>query len=125
MMQLPRRAWRKLRRVLARLSPAPKDDYASKYEKELSIFNDNTNVHDLPLIFHYWSTTYLDPKFSPFGITEPDQFFFLYVQKFHARFPEQPIRMVSIGCGNCDMEVRLAQWLVQTGITRFTIECMD
>ncbi len=124
-MQLLRRAWRKFQRIFARLSAAPKDDYANKYEKELSIFNDNTNVHDLPPIFQYWSVTYLDAKLSTFGITEPDQFFFLYVQKFHARFPEQPIRMVSIGSGNGDMEVRLAEWLVQTGITNFSIECMD
>jgi SAM-dependent methyltransferase len=83
-------------------------------------------VHELPPIFHYWSNKHLaPPKFHPFGITDPEQFFFLYSQKFHQRFPAAPIRMVSIGCGNCDMEARLARQLLDKGISNFTIECMD
>ncbi len=120
-----RKVWRKLRRIPTRSAAASQDDYASKYEKELSIFNDRINIHELPLIFQYWSHTYLGPKFTPFGITDPDQFFFLYAQKFHARFPELPMRMVSIGCGNCDMEVGMAKWLVESGVSNFTIECLD
>ncbi len=124
-MTLLRRILRKLQRMAASLFASGKDDYASRYKKELANFAECATVHDLPAIFQYWSEKYLDPKLNPFGITEPEQFFFLYAQKFHERFPATFIRMVSIGCGNADMEVRLARRLVDCGITTFTIECMD
>ena len=125
MMDVLRKVWRRLRRIPIAPSASGQDDYASKYARELKSFDNCLTVHELPLMFHYWSHTYLGPKLTPFGITDPEQFFFLYAQKFHARFPGVLIRMVSIGCGNCDMEVRMAKRLVEDGITAFTIECMD
>jgi SAM-dependent methyltransferase len=124
-MSLLRKLWRKLKSITNLSGPTNQDDYSRRIANELHNFNDCLKVHELPLIFHYWSHTYLGPKLTPFGITDPEQFFVLYTQKFHARFPERKIRMVSIGCGNCDMEVRMAQRLVASGITTFTIECMD
>lgn len=100
--------------------------YALRLANEKLRYNSDLNVHDLPDIFHYWSNKHLaPPKFHPLGITDPEQFFFLYAKKFHERFPDKNIRMVSIGCGNCDMEARLAQRLKEVGIVHFTIECMD
>jgi SAM-dependent methyltransferase len=104
----------------------PEDDYARRVRNELRNFNEVTNVHELPQIFHYWSNKHLaPPKFHPHGITDPEQFFFLYAKKFHERFPHKSVRMVSIGCGNCDMEVRLAVRLMENGVTNFTIDCLD
>ncbi|MES2624716.1 MAG: class I SAM-dependent methyltransferase [Pseudomonadota bacterium] len=126
MMQLIRKVLHKLRGVPTASSAGhADDDYSRRVAKELESYNETTNIHDLPPIFHYWSNKYLVPKLAPFGITDPEQFFFLYAQKFHAHFPEQAIRMVSIGSGNCDMEARMAQRLVEKGITTFTIECLD
>jgi len=127
MMQVIRKVWHKLRSVPAASTDtvSDADDYAIRIARELKDFNDCTTVHDLPPIFHYWSNTYLAPKLAPFGITDPEQFFFLYAQKFHARFPERQMRMMSIGSGNCDMEARMAQRLIENGITAFTIECLD
>ncbi len=127
MMQVIRKAWQKLRKIPA-TPPAPTaadDDYAIRVARELADFNDCTTVHDLPPIFHYWSNKYLAPQLARFDITDPEQFFLLYVQKFHMRFPQLTIRMVSIGSGNCDMEARMAKRLIDTGITAFTIECLD
>lgn len=127
MMQVIRKVWHKLRSAsVASPDAGPgNDDYATRMARELKGYNDCDTVHDLPPIFHYWSHTYLAPKLNAFGITDPEQFFFLYAQKFHARFPQAQMRMVSIGSGNCDMEARMAQRLVEHGITAFTIECMD
>src|SRR5690606_10155330 len=36
-----------------------------------------------------------------------------------------PARIISIGSGNCDTEIRLAQGLIEDGLTHFTIECVD
>lgn len=101
-------------------------DYQQRVANELSNFDDCTNVHELPDIFHYWSNKHLaPPKFHQFGITDPEQFFFIYTAKFHERFPDKSIKLVSIGSGNCDMEARLARRMVDEGITDFRIECID
>lgn len=136
MLQLVHKAWRKLRGISeSRVSGdfasedvipvAVNNDYTSRIARELKEYNDCEDVHDLPAIFHYWSNRYLLPKFAQFGISDPEQFFFLYAQKLSTRFPGQHVRMVSIGSGNCDMEIRLALRLRENGISAFTIECLD
>ena len=101
-------------------------DYDLRVAAETLHFENNTNVHDLPDIFHYWSNKFLAPeKLHPFGITDPEQFFFLYTQKFHEENPGEEIELVSIGCGNCDMEARLAVRLRENGISHFHIDCLD
>ena len=112
---------------IAELSgPKASEEYERRVAREKESFNDCLNVHELPDIFHYWANKHLAPtKLHQFGITDSEQFFFLYTQKFHARFPDQHIRMVSVGCGNCDMEARLARRLVDAGINGFAIECLD
>lgn len=105
---------------------ASEAEYAARVKSELQDFAQCAKVHDLPDIFHYWSNKHLaPPKFHPHGITDPEQFFFLYASKFHERFPDQHMRMVSIGSGNCDMEARMAKRLVEAGICNFSLECMD
>src|SRR5690606_13238693 len=99
------------------------DSYRARMENELKFFDVYEDVHDLPAIFHYWSNKHLaPPKFHPFGITDPEQFYKLYVQKYHQRFPDRPLRIVSLGSGNCDMEARLAKRLLEDGISNFRIE---
>ncbi len=49
----------------------------------------------------------------------------MYAQKFHTQFPNLKIEIVSVGCGNCDMEVRLAKRLIENNINDFRIDCMD
>ncbi|HTR00898.1 MAG TPA: class I SAM-dependent methyltransferase, partial [Candidatus Acidoferrum sp.] len=102
-----------------------KDDYQQRLAQEKQNFNDYLNVHDLPAIFHYWSNKYLAPKFRTFGITDPEQFYLLYAEKFRQRFPDRNMTLLSIGCGNCDMEARLARNLLDKGIGKFKIECLD
>lgn len=100
-------------------------DYEGRLKKELENFNECHSVHELPMIFHYWSNKYLRPKLERFGISDPEHFFFVYAAKYHARHPHKPMRLVSIGSGNCDMECRLARRLLDSGIDAFTIECID
>jgi SAM-dependent methyltransferase len=101
-------------------------EYQSRIASELENFNDCTNVHELPEIFHYWSNKHLAPlKFHQFGITDPEQFFFLYVQNFQESHPDQMIQIVSLGSGNCDMEARLAKKLSEQGLSTFVIDCID
>ncbi|MES2625234.1 MAG: class I SAM-dependent methyltransferase [Pseudomonadota bacterium] len=101
-------------------------EYRLRVVAEKFAFSGCLNVHELPPIFHYWSQKHLAPeKFHQFGISDPEQFFFVYAKKFNDRFPGEPMVLLSIGSGNCDMEVRLAKQLLDAGITAFTIECLD
>lgn len=106
--------------------PSLDSEYAQRIAAEKSSFDDCLNVHDLPDIFHYWSNKHLAPKkLHPFGITDPEQFYFLYTQQFHSQYTGQKIEIASVGCGNCDMEVRLAKRLIESEITNFQIDCID
>lgn len=100
--------------------------YKRRLEREKRIYDGCMNVHELPAIFHYWSNTHLAPKkFHRFGITDPEQFYQLYCEKFHQQHPQATMQLLSIGSGNCDLEARLARKLVDNGITAFTLECLD
>lgn len=121
--------WTLIRKIAGKLrgpAPATTDDYQARIASELAVYDDCANVHELPDIFHYWSNKHLAPnKFHRFGITDPEQFFFLYAAKFRDAHPDRAMRMVSLGSGNCDMEARLARRLLDSNIDNFSIDCID
>ncbi len=100
-------------------------DYDSRVTNELNNFKDVEIVHDLPNIYHYWSNKYLLPKISPFGFTNPEDFFVKYISNLFDCYPNQIIKIVSIGSGNCDAEIKIACSLVALGFQNFTIDCLD
>lgn len=119
---LARRIYQKIHSQSGPMTPG---SYQRRIEREKQAFNEYTNVHELPKIFYYWSNKHLAPKFHRFGITDPEQFFLLYSEKFHRRFPDKPPALLSIGSGDCGMEARLARKLVDEGINDFALECLD
>jgi SAM-dependent methyltransferase len=106
-------------------SPPATDPYAERLRREQEIFADQIDVNALPRIFHYWSHTYLRPKLQHFGCSNPDEFFANALEKAMAATTARPARFVSLGAGNCDTEVRVAQILVGRGLRDFVIECLD
>jgi SAM-dependent methyltransferase len=100
-------------------------DYAKRIEAEQHTFSDQLNVHDLPAIYHYWSNRYLRPIFEPHGFTCPDSFYCTQLERQFAQAPRSQHQIVSIGSGNCDTEIRIAQMLLQRGYDNFNIECLD
>ncbi len=142
--RLPEPLKRRLRRRLASLSASPArgssngladrgavsavvdDGYAARIAEETRIFAGQAQVHDLPPIFHYWSNTWLRPQLESFGFSNPDQFFAKFLAAAHADIrPQRPARFASLGCGNCDTEVRVARLLLDRGVGSFTIDCVD
>lgn len=91
---------------------------------EVSRFELEEEVNDLPKIFHYWSNKYLVPKFKPHGFSNPDEFFLKYTVKC-SKNKIDTVQILSIGSGNCDTEVRLAQQLKNFGIYNVQITCLD
>jgi SAM-dependent methyltransferase len=100
-------------------------DYQTRVAAEAAWFSDRVNVHDLPAIFHYWSNRYLRPTLETFGFSNPDQFYAHYLARASAEAKTRPARFISIGAGNCDTEIRVAQLLIAQGISDFVLECLE
>jgi SAM-dependent methyltransferase len=99
--------------------------YQTKMAAETRIYKDVVDINVLPEIFHYWSNTYLRPMFEEYGFSNPDQFFAKYLRESaEASCDETPV-FLSIGSGNCDTEIRVAQLMRMMGLSRFVIECLD
>jgi len=100
-------------------------DNEAKLKRELEIFKDNINVHDLPDISRYWSNKHLKPLIEEYGITGADEFFIEHLfNSVSSCEVEKPI-FISIGSGNCDAEVRMAKGLNEKGLQEFRIECLE
>jgi SAM-dependent methyltransferase len=128
-----RKALRALKRALALRSPRrwlagspdrPADDYSTRLAAEAARFREDLDVHALPAIFDYWSNRYLRPRLQAFGFSDPDDFF---AERLSACLSKSGpgARIVSLGAGNCDTEVRICQALIERGHTDFAIECLE
>jgi SAM-dependent methyltransferase len=98
--------------------------HAVRLVGEKARYTDQETVHDLPPIFHYWSNTHLLPMLREMGISGVDGFFVDALVTCASR-ADGTARLVSLGAGNCDTEVRLAQLLKERGVRDFTLECVD
>ena len=100
-------------------------DYALRIQDEQGHFDECLNVHDLPDIFHYWSNKYLVPMFAPCGFTNPWDFFLKFTLEKCREDPKRRCSVVSIGSGNCDIEIELAERLLQQSADNFRIDCIE
>jgi len=115
---------RHFKRWLGFLSAQRQDeDYARRLSEEADRFAKEIDVNDLPPIFHYWSNRYLRPILESFGFSNPDQFYARHIADRAATAGE--LRVLSIGAGNCDTELRVGQCLEQWGVHNWHITCLD
>ena len=110
---------------IERKRPSFKQAYARRLEQEIANYADDTNVHDLPEIFHYWSNRYVRPWFEAVGTTHPEDLFARYLLEAARSSDKETPRFLSIGAGNCDAEVNIARDLIDRGLKKFTLECLD
>ncbi|WP_223786961.1 class I SAM-dependent methyltransferase [Marinicella meishanensis] len=106
-------------------TPEPDPGYEEKIANEIEFYAECENVHDLPDIFHYWSNKYLLPMQQRFGFNSPDDFFRTQVQSHCAANNNATHHIVSIGSGNGELEVSVAEYLLDNDINNFSIECVD
>jgi SAM-dependent methyltransferase len=100
-------------------------DYAARLAAEDRHYRDDTDVHSLPDIFHYWSNCYVRPKLEAFGFPTPEAMFSKYLGQQFEREENHPRRFVSFGSGNCNLEIDLALHLQTHGHSDFVIDCVD
>jgi SAM-dependent methyltransferase len=99
--------------------------YDARAAAEKDIFRDCVNVHDLPDIFHYWSDGKIRPQLEVFGFSGPLGMFDKYLEEHCVSQKNRPVRFVSLGSGNCDLEIGMAQSLIAKGHQNFVIDCLD
>lgn len=107
--------------------PHQEDDpaYIARLAAEIENFKDDVDIHALPDIFHYWSNKYLLETIRPFGFVHPDDFFIKQFIEVLASQSGRTARFISLGAGNCDTEVRIAEALRAAGHENFVLECLD
>jgi O-antigen biosynthesis protein len=99
--------------------------YQKKIQEELAIYENNLNVHDLPPIFHYWSNKHLAPIFQEGGFNTIAELFSSNLLVARDRTGTVEPRFVSVGSGNCDLEVSVAKKLIDGGFKDFILECVE
>ena len=100
-------------------------DYSYRTKAELEVYKSQINVHDLPPIFHYWSGKHLRPIFDDAGISTMERFFADNLVKKHYQNTQDRLAFLSIGAGNCDMEISVAKELKAQGYSNFFLECLE
>lgn len=115
----PGRAWGRMRDFL--LKHMFRNAYSRRVAAEMERFDDVQVVNDLPDIYHYWSNTYLLPMLEEFGFSNPVEFFAKEIRRLGLARPS----ILSLGAGNCDLEVSVARLLVGAGVHSFRFDCLD
>jgi SAM-dependent methyltransferase len=99
--------------------------YSAKLEQEISNYRDVLDVSALPEIFFYWSDKHLRPKLESLGFSNPNQVYVSYISRVASSPPARVCHILSLGAGNCDTEVGLAELLIQSGVNNFVFNCLD
>ena len=101
--------------------------YEARVREEVARYRTVENVHDLPFIFHHWSNRYVLPKLQEVAGVDTITGFFAapVVARCQAGSPSRPVRVVSLGSGNGDLELQVAQCVVASGHRNVHFTCLE
>ena len=94
-------------------------------EQELARYRSVEKVHDLPDIYHVWSHAFLGPKLEAVGFSSIESMWAEAIGQVAAESDGHRLEIVSLGSGNCDLELDLASRLIADGITDFQLTCLE
>ncbi|WP_017669269.1 class I SAM-dependent methyltransferase [Sandarakinorhabdus sp. AAP62] len=98
--------------------------YNARVQQQIDQFIDQP-IHDLPEIFHIWSHNYIRPGIADvFGVESINDVYKGAVREASKQFGDG-CRILSVGCGDGNVEIQLALSLIEAGFTRFRIEAVD
>lgn len=99
--------------------------YGAKICAELERYAEQEEVHDLPAIYHFWSARYCIPLLQEVGFNDLNEFFDRHVAEQCARRAPGRARIVSLGAGNGDTEIGIAERLMKQGIENFEFVLLE
>lgn len=111
--------------VTTSLSMDRANSYDSRVRDETARYASCLEVHRLPPIFHYWSDRYVRPKLQAAGFESPDGMFRDSLRRICLAPGAASRKFLSVGAGNCDLEIETAASLRSHGCGDFTIECLE
>jgi len=99
-------------------------EHASRIATEIDVYKDNLNIHDLPEIFHYWSNKHLGPHIKDVFDTENVHAVMADELRASTIASGNPY-MISIGAGDGQVEMGIAERLLQSGFNDFEFVCVE
>ncbi len=98
--------------------------YEDRVRAQIAQYSETVDMHALPEIFHVWSNAFIRPGIEKvFGTASIDECYALaYVE---AKSRTSGTRILSIGCGDGAVEIRVAKLLLERGINDFTFVGVD
>lgn len=101
------------------------DSYSARVSKELELYAEQEEVHDLPAIYHFWSARYCTPLLQEVGFGNLNEFLDQHVAEQCARRAPERTRLVSLGAGNGDTEIGIASRLRDRGIENLELTLLE
>jgi ubiquinone/menaquinone biosynthesis C-methylase UbiE len=98
--------------------------YAQRLEAELAAFANRVDISALPGSHNYVANRYWLPRMQALGFSSIDDFYLNYLQRV-AEIGQAPRRVLSVGAGNCDHELRLAGLVRERGLAPWEFVCLD
>ncbi len=90
-----------------RVNVKQNDEYAAKLKQEISIYEQNTNVHNLPEIHDVYTGKFLVPSLQQLsGRGDWKEWWIKEIDEFVEKV-KRPVTILSLACGNGDLEIDL------------------
>jgi SAM-dependent methyltransferase len=103
----------------------PNTDYEARVADQIAQYS-ASKIHDHPPIYQYWSNTYIRPRLNAvIGVDTVPGFYVEHIRQRAARNAHQLVRILSIGAGDAEMEVQIAQQLLASGLGTFRLEGLE
>jgi Methyltransferase domain len=100
-------------------------DYQARVAHQVAQYA-TAEIHDLPPIYGYWSDTHIRPRFnSVLGVDTIPGFYSEHIRQRAASSGRPEPRILSIGAGDAELEVQIAQQLLADGLRTFRLECLE
>jgi hypothetical protein len=99
--------------------------YEERLETQFIQYKSGAEIHALPEIFHYWSNKYLRPRLeNVFDIVSARDFYATpFARQIDSSFEQ--VKFVSIGSGDCSLEIEIVEHLLSTGYRNFSLVCLE
>jgi SAM-dependent methyltransferase len=101
------------------------DDYDARVSAELRTFADQEVIHDLPAIHHLWAQRFVMPLLAEVGVPSIDVLWRREIGEQCRRRAPEPARLVSLGAGNGELELALAESLADEGIPNLQLTLLE
>jgi SAM-dependent methyltransferase len=99
--------------------------HEEQLREQIERYRDTENMHDLPTVFHQWTSNYVVPGLNE--VFSVDDINLFYVEAFITaaeRNSGVPV-FASLGCGDGSVEIGIASTLLGRGLTQFRFICFD